>query len=76
MRQILSLYSFPPEGAWERDKPIIPPRNNAGYWEDRHPHNATVSVLKSGNVEDWKREEGNHQRFLSETGMSVSYRVG
>ncbi|OOF20872.1 IS5 family transposase, partial [Salinivibrio proteolyticus] len=38
--------------------------------EDGHPRNAAVSALKSGNVEDWKQEEGYHQRSLSETGMS------
>ncbi|OOE43451.1 IS5 family transposase [Salinivibrio kushneri] len=51
-------------------KPTIPPRSNAGYWEDGHPRNAAVSALKSGNLEDWKQEEGYHQRSLSETGMS------
>ena len=51
-------------------KPTIPPRSNAGYWEDDPPRNAAVSALKSGNLEDWKREEGYHQRSLSETGMS------
>ncbi|MPS31892.1 MULTISPECIES: IS5 family transposase [unclassified Salinivibrio] len=51
-------------------KPTIPPRSNAGYWEDGHPRNAAVSALKSGNLANWKREEGYHQRSLSETGMS------
>lgn len=51
-------------------KPTITPRSNAGYWEDDHPPNSAVSALKSGNLEDWKREEGYHQRSLSETGMS------
>ncbi len=32
--------------------------------------NVAVNALKSGNLEDWKREEGYHQRSLSETGMS------
>ncbi|ODQ00985.1 hypothetical protein BGK46_04905 [Salinivibrio sp. SS2] len=27
-------------------------------------------ALKSGNLANWKREEGYHQRSLSETGMS------
>ncbi|PCE69348.1 IS5 family transposase [Salinivibrio sp. YCSC6] len=51
-------------------KPTIPPRSNAGYWEDGHPRNAAVSALKSSNLEDWKQEEGYHRRYLSETGMS------
>ncbi len=51
-------------------KPTIPPRSNAGYWEDGHPRNAAVNALKSGNLADWKQEEGYHQRSLSETGMS------
>ncbi|ODP98195.1 hypothetical protein BGK46_12340 [Salinivibrio sp. SS2] len=50
--------------------PSIPPRTKAGYWEDGHPRNAAVSALKSGNLANWKREEGYHQRSLSETGMS------
>ena len=26
----------------------IPPRKNAGYWEDGHPRNDAVAALKSG----------------------------
>ncbi|TOY93627.1 transposase [Vibrio fluvialis] len=50
-------------------KPTIPPRSNAGYWEDGHPRNEAVSALKSGHLEEWKRETDYHQRSLSETGM-------
>ena len=50
-------------------KPTIPPRSNAGFWEDGHPRNEAVSALKSGHLEEWKREAGYHQRSLSETGM-------
>ncbi|WP_042483451.1 IS5 family transposase [Vibrio diazotrophicus] len=50
-------------------KPTIPPRSNAGYWEDGHPRNEAVSALKSGQLEEWKRETDYHQRSLSETGM-------
>lgn len=50
-------------------KPTIPPRSNAGFWEDGHPRNEAVIALKSGHLEEWKREAGYHQRSLSETGM-------
>lgn len=50
-------------------KPTIPPRSNAGFWEDGHPRNEAVRALKSGHLEEWKREAGYHQRSLSETGM-------
>ena len=50
-------------------KPTIPPRSNAGYWEDGHPRNEAVRALKSGQLEEWKRETDYHQRSLSETGM-------
>lgn len=51
-------------------KPTIPPRSNAGFWEDGHPRNEAVSALKAGQLEEWKREKDYHQRSLSETGMS------
>lgn len=51
-------------------KPTIPPRSNAGFWEDGHPRNEAVSALKAGQLEEWKRENDYHQRSLSETGMS------
>ncbi len=51
-------------------KTAIPLRSNAGYWEDGRPRNAAVSALKSGDLEEWKREAGCHQRSLSEIGMS------
>lgn len=51
-------------------KQIILPRSNEDNWEDGHPRNKAVSALKSGDLEEWKRDEGYHQRSLSETGMS------
>ena len=39
------------------------------YWEENHPRNEAVSALKTGQLEEWKRETGYHQRSLSETGM-------
>ncbi|CZF85505.1 Transposase DDE domain protein [Grimontia marina] len=50
-------------------KPTIPPRSNAGFWENGHPRNEAVRALKSGHLEEWKRAVGYHQRSLSETGM-------
>lgn len=50
-------------------KPTTPPLSNAGFWEDGHLRNEAVIALKSGYLEEWKREEGYHQRSLSGTGM-------
>lgn len=50
-------------------KPTISPRSNAGYWEDGHPRNEAVSALKKGDLEQWKKDNGYHQRSLSETAM-------
>ncbi|QGS48980.1 IS5-like element ISSpu14 family transposase [Shewanella putrefaciens] len=50
-------------------KPTIPPRSNAGYWEDGHPRNEAVEALKSGTLKQWKDDNDYHQRSLSETAM-------
>lgn len=50
-------------------KPTIPPRKNAGYWEEDHPRNEAVSALKSDELKQWKQENDYHQRSLSETAM-------
>ena len=50
-------------------KPTIPPRKNAGYWEDGHPRNEAVSALKSDELKRWKQENDYHQRSVSETAM-------
>jgi len=50
-------------------KATIPPRKNAGYWEEGHPRNEAVSALKSGELKRWKQENDYHQRSLSETAM-------
>tara|TARA_Y100001934_G_C12387253_1_gene797669 strand:+ start:47292 stop:48209 length:918 start_codon:yes stop_codon:yes gene_type:complete len=50
-------------------KATIPPRSNAGYWEDEHPRNEAVEALKSDTLTEWKEREHYHQRSLSETAM-------
>jgi len=50
-------------------KPTIPPRSNAGYWEDGHPRNEAVKALKTGQLAQWKQDNDYHQRSLSETAM-------
>lgn len=50
-------------------KATIPPRKNAGYWEEKHIRNEAVAALKAGNLSEWKRESGYHKRSLSETAM-------
>ncbi|WP_298445892.1 IS5 family transposase, partial [uncultured Ferrimonas sp.] len=50
-------------------KASIPPRVNAGFWEDGHPRNEAVSALKDGKLKEWKEDVGYHQRSLSETAM-------
>lgn len=49
---------------------VVPPRKNAGYWENDHPRNKAVKALKAGRLADWKRNNDYHQRSLSETAMS------
>ena len=51
------------------EKPTIPARSNAGYWEGGHPRNEAVEALKSGTLKQWKDDNGYHQRSLSETAM-------
>lgn len=48
---------------------VIPPRKNAGFWEDGHPRNEAVNMLKNGELERWKRDNDYHRRSLSETAM-------
>lgn len=50
-------------------KATIPPRSNAGYWEDGHPRNQAVEALKAEQLHEWKKRENYHQRSLSETAM-------
>lgn len=47
----------------------IPPRKNAGYWEENHIRNKAIAALKAVNLSQWKRESGYHKRSLSETAM-------
>ncbi|QJR81704.1 IS5 family transposase [Alteromonas pelagimontana] len=47
----------------------IPPRENAGFWQEGHPRNNAVKALKAGKLADWKQESGYHRRSLSETAM-------
>ncbi|WP_028025108.1 IS5 family transposase [Enterovibrio calviensis] len=49
--------------------PTIPPRSNAGFWEEGHPRNTAVRALKSGELTAWKQDSGYHKRSLSETAM-------
>ncbi|PCS21211.1 Mobile element protein [Candidatus Enterovibrio escicola] len=37
--------------------PNIPPRSNAGYWEEGNPRNETVKVLKEAKLTEWKMTE-------------------
>lgn len=50
-------------------KATIPPRKNAGYWEDSHPRNEAVDTLKDGDLKQWKKDNDYHQCSLSETAM-------
>ncbi|OWU16012.1 transposase, partial [Vibrio parahaemolyticus] len=51
-------------------KPLIPPRKNAGYWEEGHPRNEVVDALKNDSLAQWKTDSGYHSRSISETAMS------
>jgi hypothetical protein len=50
-------------------KATIPPRSNAGLWEKGHPRNEAVEALKTGQLKQWKIDNGYHQRSLAETAM-------
>ena len=50
-------------------KPTIPPRSNAGYWEEGHPRNEAVKALKANQLAEWKQDNDYHARSLSETAM-------
>ncbi len=50
-------------------KPAVPPRSNAGYWEEGHPRNEAVKVLKANQLAQWKQDNNYHVRSLSETAM-------
>ncbi|MFL9598644.1 transposase, partial [Aeromonas veronii] len=50
-------------------KATIPPRKNAAPWEEGHPRNEAVTALKSGELKQWKKDVGYHQRSIAETAM-------
>jgi len=50
-------------------KASIPPRKNAGLWEEGHPRNEAVTALKAGKLEQWEKDSGYHQRSKAETAM-------
>lgn len=50
-------------------KPTIPPRSNAGLWEEGHPRNEAVKAFKGNALAKWKRDNDYHQRSISETAM-------
>jgi hypothetical protein len=47
----------------------IPPRNNAGLWEDGHPRNEAVTLMREQGQAVWKQTRGYHRRSLAETAM-------
>lgn len=50
-------------------KATIPPRKNAAFWKTGHPRNEAVAALKAGELEQWKKDSGYHQRSIAETAM-------
>ena len=47
----------------------IPPRKNAGLWEEGHPRNDAVLVMRKEGYPHWKKASGYHRRSLAETAM-------
>jgi hypothetical protein len=47
----------------------LPPRKNAALWEEGHPRNEAVEVLKAGELVEWKKQSEYHQRSIAETAM-------
>ncbi len=50
-------------------KATIPPRKNAAPWEEGHPRNEAMTALKAGELKQWKKDSGYHQRSIAETAM-------
>ena len=50
-------------------KATIPSRKNAAFWKKDHPRNEAVAALKAGELEQWKKDSGYHQRSIAETDM-------
>ena len=50
-------------------KTTIPPSKNAALWEEVHPRNEAVEALKAGELAEWKKLSGYHQRSKAETTM-------
>ena len=50
-------------------KDTIPPRKNAALWEEGHPRNEAVEALKAGELSEWEKQSGYHQRSKAETAM-------
>lgn len=47
----------------------MPPKKNVEMWEDGHPCNEAVAALKAGELKQWKKYSGYHQRSIAETAM-------
>jgi hypothetical protein len=56
-------------------EPIIPPREDAVYWEDgegnllEHPRNAVLEAIDDVGRADWKKDSGYHRRSKAEVAM-------
>ena len=48
---------------------MIPPRDNAVYWEEGHPRNKAVSQCRDMGRAAWKIKAGYHFRCLAETAI-------
>jgi len=48
---------------------VIPPRENAAYWEKGHPRNQAVSACRKEGRKAWKITVGYHRRSLAETAV-------
>ncbi|GAB7220645.1 hypothetical protein VcTj87_24660 [Vibrio comitans] len=49
---------------------IIPPRKNAGYWEQGHPRIEAVDALKNDTLTKWQTDSGSHDCSISKTSLS------
>lgn len=48
---------------------VIPPRDNAAYWEAGHPRNQAVAECRKTDRKNWKINIGYHFRSLAETAV-------
>jgi hypothetical protein len=48
---------------------VVPPRENAAFWEEGHPRNDVLAQIAKQGLAAWKRSSGYHRRSLAENAI-------